>query len=137
MSNVNNHIKAHKQWPALLAALGMTLILGLAIFALGFNALFNTNVTPVQAAGPSDPSTSADQATIDQLQNLVAQYQEREGQYQNELQQAADQLNQANAQLQQYQRLVSALQNAGIIQITADGQVFLGRGFSGGRGDGD
>ena len=115
----------------------MTLVLGLVILALGLNALFNSNVTPVQAAGPTDQSISADQATIDQLQSLIAQYQAREGQYQNELQQAADQLNQANTQLQQYQTLVTALEQAGVIQITGDGRVFIGRGFSGGRGDGD
>jgi hypothetical protein len=63
-----------------------------------------------------------DQASIDQLQNLVEQYQARELQYQTELQQAADQLNQTNAELQQ---VVNTLQESGVIQITQDGRIFL------------
>jgi predicted PurR-regulated permease PerM len=133
MSTANNHIKSRKQWPGILAALGMTAVLGSIIFFLGVNAIFNTNVTPVQAAGATDIAVTSDQATIEQLQSLIDQYQTREQQYQTELQQAADQLNQENAQLQQYQGLISALQNAGVIQISADGRVFIGSGGFGER----
>lgn len=136
MSTVSNRIKARKQWPGLLAALGMTLVLGVVILALGANALFNANVVPALAAGLPGQSATGDQATIDQLQSQIAEYQAREQQYKTELQQAADQLNQTNAQLQQYQGILLALQNAGIIRITPDGQVMVwGGGF--GRGEGD
>lgn len=133
MSTANNHIRSQKQWPALLAALGITFVMGLLIIALGANALFNKDVVPVLAAAPSATAVNGDQATIEQLQSLIVQYQDREVQYQTELQQAADQLTQSNAQLQQYQGLVAALQNAGVIQIAPNGQIFLGPGAPGGR----
>jgi hypothetical protein len=142
MSSANNRINSQKRGPAILAALAMTSIIGLAILALGANALLNRNVVPVQAASLPDQSlsvdqaildqASVDQATIDQLQNLVEQYQARELQYQTELQQAADQLDQTGAELQQYQGVVNALQDAGVIQITQDGRIFLSRAASGG-----
>lgn len=132
MHTLNNHIKPRRQWPALLAAIGMTLLIGALIAALGFNALFNTNVVPVEAA-PADPAPAGQQMTLDQMQSLINQYQDREAQYQQELQQATDQLNSANSQLTQYQNLINALQRAGVIQIAPDGRVFVfgGGGFRG------
>ncbi len=134
--------KPNKTIPAVLAALGMTLIVGVIIVAVSFNSLFNQNVTPVQASPNSTPAatstdtSTADQQTIQQLQSLVQQYQTREQQYQTELQQAATQLNQANSEVQQYQMLVNALQQAGVIQINANGQVSIGqRGFRGDDGN--
>jgi len=133
MSNVNNRIKSQKQWPAILIALGMTFALGLVILTLGVNAFSNQNVAPVQTTSLPDTSLSRDQAKIEELQNLISQYQAREQQYQTELQQAADQLNQTSNELQQYQGLVTTLQYNGIIQITSDGQVFIGRSPSNGE----
>jgi len=129
-----------KTLPALVAALSMTIFLAVAVLAFGLNALFNQNVSVAQAAPQTDPQVAADQATIQDLQNSITQYQARETQYQNELQQAADQINQINQQNQQYQQLMQALQNAGVIQITADGRVFIprGSGFTSSRsGDDD
>ncbi|MFN2145710.1 MAG: hypothetical protein ACK2T7_10185, partial [Anaerolineales bacterium] len=89
MSNMNNRIHSKKHWPAFLAALVMTSIIGLAILALGANALLNKNVLPVQAASLLDQPASGgqvivDQASIDQQQSLVEQYKARELQYQSE-----------------------------------------------------
>ena len=117
-----------KTFPALIAALSMTVILGLAVTALGLNAFFNQNVSVAHAANQPDPQAIADQSTIQDLQATISQYQQRETQYQGELQQAADQVNQLSQQNQQYQQLIMALQNAGILQITPDGQVFVSRG---------
>lgn len=124
-----------KTFPALVAMIVMTVFLGLATLAFGLNALFNQNISPVQAAAQPAPQTTSDQATLQDLQAQIAQYQARETQYQNELQQAADQLNQANQQNQQYQQLIGALQNAGLIQITQDGRVFIMRGGFDGDND--
>ncbi len=124
MATMNNRVQASNRTPAVIAALGMTLLVGLAILAMGLNALSNGNgqaTTDVISAENSDP------AALQQLQEVVGQYQMREQQYQQELAQAADQLNQSNGQLQQYQSLVIALQNAGVIQIDRNGQVLLGR----------
>lgn len=114
--------------PAVIAGLSVSVFLVVAILALGLNALFNTNVTATKNADPPSSQMTSDQATIQQLQATISQYQSRETQYQNELQQAADQINQINQQNLQYQQLIQALQNAGIIQITQDGRVFVGPG---------
>lgn len=138
MATRNYHSNSHKQWPALLAAFVITLVLGLAMAALGLNALVNQNSVPIQTASALDQTLNSDPVTDDQAGSLIAQYQAREQQYQTQLQQAADQLNTANAQLQQYQSLVSALQQAGVIQITSDGRVFVSRGgFGEGEFNGD
>jgi uncharacterized protein YlxW (UPF0749 family) len=117
-----------KNFPALVAALGMTVFIGLAIIALGLNAFFNQNVSAAQAANQPASQAIADQSTIQDLQATISQYQARETQYQGELQQAADQINQIDQQNQQYQQLIQGLQNAGVIQITPDGHVFISRG---------
>lgn len=118
--------------PALIAGLSMTVFIGLCILAFGLNAFFNPNITDVQAANQPEMVTAIDQVSNQELQAVISQYQERETQYQTELSQAADQINQISQQNQQYQQLVSALQSAGVIQITRDGQVLLSRpsGFS-------
>jgi len=118
--------------PALIAGLSMTVFIGLCILAFGLNALFNPNITNVQAANQNETVTEIDQVSNQELQAVITQYQERETQYQNELLQAADQIDQISQQNQQYQQLIGALQNAGVIQISRDGQVLLSRpsGFS-------
>lgn len=121
MSTIPFRLSAKKQIPGLVAAIAMTLFLGLAMAVLGINALLNENTAPLQSAAFSPDPGGGGQAASD----LIAQYQAREQQYQTELQQAADQLSQTQAQLAQYQQLVAVLQNAGIIQINPNGQVFL------------
>lgn len=111
--------------PALVAALTMAVFIGLAILAFGLNALFNQNISTAQAAGLPESTSSADQAANQDLKATISQYQERDSQYQDQLQQAADKIDQLNQQNLQYQQLIQALQNAGVIQITRDGQVFV------------
>jgi small-conductance mechanosensitive channel len=113
--------------PALVAALSMTGFIGLAVLAFGLNALFNKNISTAQAATQPELTTAADQAVNQDLQSLVSQYQEREVQYQDQLLQATNQINEISQQNQQYRQLIQALQNAGVIQITNDGQVLLSR----------
>ena len=117
-----------KTLPALVAVLIMTVFIVVAILAFGLNAAFNQDVNVPQTATQPVSQDVVNQATIQDLQATISQYQEREAQYQSELQQAADQINQISQQNQQYQQLTQALQNAGVIQITPDGQVFITRG---------
>ena len=117
-----------KIFPALLATLGMTVFIGLAFLALGLNALINPNVSVAKAAAQPDPQLTINQATIQDLQATISQYQDRETQYKKELQQAADQIEQIKQQNLQYQQLVQALQNTGVIRITQDGRVFIAPG---------
>jgi peptidoglycan hydrolase CwlO-like protein len=115
-----------KQVSAILAALIITGLIGLAILLIGANALFNKSGLTIlnspasalaAAADPvaSNPETSsstaaatqasADQAAsaaqIQQLQNLISQYQQREKQYQDQLDQAKQQISQASQQIDQ------------------------------------
>ncbi len=141
--------------PAIFAALIITSLVGVAIFVVGANALFNQNTLPIlnapqtvsgaaAAAGAAGSAGTAgnaavsqqtgQQAQLQQLENLVQQYQQREKQYQTQLNDAAQRVNQANQQVQQYQQLLEALQQQGVIRITADGQVLIprSRGFDDG-----
>ncbi len=117
-----------KRIQALVASAIITGLVAIGMLLIGINALFNASSVPpsnsrvnavVSTAGSTTGST--DNAQVAELQNQIAQYQA--------------QLNQANAQLQQYQQILSALQARGIIRITNDGQIQLGRGGFGGDGD--
>jgi uncharacterized protein YlxW (UPF0749 family) len=145
MTAITQTNKVHRQIPAVLAALGMTLVVGIAMFALGLNALINNGGSQVKnspSVVQANSQAAVDQANLQKLQGLISQYQLRENQYQTELNQAAQKLDQANAQiqqdqaqLQQYQSLLMALQNAGVIRITSDGRILLPRPGFGGEND--
>lgn len=125
-----------KQAAALIAAVLMTACIGLSILAVGGAALFNQNGTAaansrVQASQAVNANASQD-AQVQQLQNLVAQYQAREQQYQSREQQYQQQIDQANAQvgrlqaqMQQVELLLQALQQRGLITVTSDGRIFI------------
>lgn len=135
-----------KIFPAIIAALLITTLVGVAMLVVGGNAIFNTNTIPVTNSPQSSSGTSAtsaqtnlqpaSQQQMQQLQNLVQQYQQREKQYQTQLNDAAQRLNQANQQVQSYQQLLSALQQQGVIRITADGQVLIPQGRFNGSDNG-
>ncbi len=96
-------------------------------------------------------SAAADQQAQQQMQDqlnqrnqLVSQYQDREKQYQAQLKDAAQKLDDANNQLAQanqqieqasqmvtsYQNVLSELQRRGLIRITSDGRILVGRSTS-------
>ncbi len=101
-----------KKFQALIAAFVMTGLVAICMLAVGGAALQNPNSVPVSNApgAPSGVAASADpSAQVTELQNEIAQYRQ--------------QLDQANAQLQQYQDLLNALQQRGVIRIQSDGTV--------------
>ena len=117
-----------KQLIAFLAAFVITGIVALSMLVVGVNAAINPNGVQVsnssgQAAVSSSATSSTDQAQIAQLQSLITQYQAREQQYQTALQNDNAQLNQATQEIQMVQRLLTYLQNRGIIQIDNQGQI--------------
>jgi uncharacterized protein YlxW (UPF0749 family) len=116
----------NKSIPALLAAFVMTFVIGVAILAVGGNALLNSNgVSISNSPAAASSSVSADQsAQIQDLQNQIAQYQAREAQYQTQLNQAADRIRTDEAQMQQFQMVLLALQQRGLITID-DGRIFI------------
>ena len=128
-----------KQFIALLAAILVTGMIALSVFAIGANAMANKNGTAASnSAGSASTSTTgsgsttSDQAQIAQLQAQVAQYQARELQYQAREQQYQTtinndtaQISQAAGEIQSIQQLLAYLENRGLIQINSHGQIFV------------
>jgi uncharacterized protein YlxW (UPF0749 family) len=118
-----------KQYMALLAAFGITICMAAGMLLISGSALLNKNGVPVADSPAAATATaevkSAEQGQIQQLQSLVSEYQTREVKYQSELSTAGQQLQQATDQLRQYQMLLTALQNRGIITIDENGRVSL------------
>lgn len=122
---------------AALAALLMTVCVAASIFAIGGAAMLNKNGVsssnvPAQASSGGDQNAPQQASQVDQMQQLIAQYQDHEQQYQQREQQLQQQLAQATSQvqvdqqtIQQFQALLSALQERGVISITNDGRVFI------------
>lgn len=114
-------------------ALMITACVGASIFAIGGAALLNKNNVPVSdSPGQTSAITSQQSDQPGELQALVTQYQDREQKYQTREEQLQQQLAQANAQiqqdqqtLQQVQMLLAALQQRGLIRLTADGRIMI------------
>ncbi len=118
-----------KQYTALLVAFAVTICVAAGMFLISGSALMNKNGLPV-ANSPFEATAtaqvkSAEEAQIQQLQTLVEEYQTRETQYQSELQTAGQQLDQANTQIRQYQMVLMALQNRGLILVDANGRISI------------
>ena len=146
-----------KRVQALVAALVMTVLIGLCMLAVGVNAVFNQNTVPILDAPPSAAAASNQvdspnqvnsqapsqsdslvqqyqarekqyQDQIQQLNNLVKQYQDREKQYQTQLNQANAATQQATQTAQQLQNILAELQRRGIIRVMSDGSIQIRRG---------
>lgn len=130
-----------KQLQAIVASIVVTGLIACVTVVIGGSALFSRPAVSVSAATNAEtvssnaaPDASADTA---QLRDLVNQYQGREQQLRAQLadvnkqldekdaqlSQANAQLDGANQQIQQFQNLLEALQERGIIQITGDGRI--------------
>ena len=116
-----------KHYTAILAAFLITMCMGAGMLVVSASAYLNKNGLPVANSAAEATATaavaSAQDAQLRQLQSLVDQYQAREVKYQNELATASQQLQAANAQVQQYQFVMTALQNRGIINIDRNGRI--------------
>ncbi|HZQ08188.1 MAG TPA: hypothetical protein VFD70_16510 [Anaerolineae bacterium] len=111
-----------KHLKAFLAASLITGFIACAMFAIGMSAIFR-NSTPVNAASDASNTVSTDNLDANQLRNLVNQYAARERQYQSQINNLNNQLDAANQQLAQYRNLLQILQQRGILQILANGQI--------------
>jgi hypothetical protein len=118
-----------KQYTALLVAFAVTFCMAAGMLLVSGSALLNKNGLPVANSPAQATATavakSAEQVQLQQMQNLVAEYQTREAKYQSELSTAGQQLQQANDQVRQYQMLLAALQNRGVISVDASGRVSI------------
>lgn len=86
------------------------------------------NVSNTTVVDQSQAQINQLQATIKQYQDREKQYQDREKQYQTELARVTQQMNDATAQADQLQQILVALQQRGVIQISADGRISIPRG---------
>jgi predicted PurR-regulated permease PerM len=131
MHYIRNYLEenAMKHISAIITALVITAVVGLGIAVIGANALTNTNTVPLQnspnssVAGSSQPGNDpAGQAatTTTNVQQL-----------QQEVNSLQSQLNQENQALQQYQSLIQALQQNGVIYIDRNGNIYIPQGGSG------
>jgi len=114
-----------KHLSAIMTALLITAVIGFGIVVIGVNALTNTNTVALQnspndrLAGSSSVNTGgntalqtvSNSADVQQLQQQVSNLQ--------------SQLTQASQTIQQYQSLLMALQQRGVIFIDRNGNIFL------------
>jgi signal transduction histidine kinase len=117
-----------KHISALFAALIITAVIGLGIVVVGVSALTNTNTVALQnspntnltgnnitnAVSNSDGSSVSASSEVQQLQQQVSDLQ--------------SQLDQAGQAIQQYQSLLLALQQRGVIVIDRSGNIYLPQG---------
>ncbi len=112
-----------KHLSAILAALVITGVIGFGIFTIGVNALTNKNTVPLQStpgsasAGTSSTTASGTAGTTTNAQQL-----------QQEVSSLQSQLSQATQVLQQYQSLIQALQQRGIIVVDQNGNIYVPNG---------
>ena len=126
-----------KTIPAFLAALIITVILGIGMLFVGQNTL-NASASQTTTETITNPQVD----NVDQLEQVLDEYQKREAEYQNELNTAIvrlttanQQLSQANEQIQEYESLLAQLQDSGLITIANDGTVTVNQPFFTQRGD--
>ena len=101
-----------KHFTAWLAAFTITAVLGLGILVIGFSALTNRNTVTMQdTASSASISQNISTGEAQQMQALLGQYQA--------------QLDQANQEIEQYQSLIMALAQRGVIVIGNDGRITL------------
>lgn len=109
-----------KHITALISALFITIVIGLGVLVIGANAMVNHNTVALQnspgngAVNISNGST-ADSASIS---SEIAQLQQQVSDTQA-------QLVQAEQEIQQYQSLLIALQQRGVIAIGQNGEIYL------------
>lgn len=122
-----------KQVQAIIASLLVTGLIAGVMVVIGGSALFSRPTVSVSAASNAAVVSNNDAnagAETAQLRDLVNQYQTREQQLRaqlddlnKQLDEKDQQLAQANLQVQQYENLLQALQERGVIQITPDGRI--------------
>jgi len=101
-----------KHFTAWIAAFMITAVLGLGILVIGTSALTNRNTVVMQdTASSASLSQNISATDAQQMQETLSQYQA--------------QLDQANQQIEQYQSLIMALAQRGVITIGNDGRIYL------------
>jgi predicted PurR-regulated permease PerM len=124
MPNQNHKVRtlqrktSMKQLSALFSALIITAMIGLGVLIIGLSAFTNQNTVAVQNSATDRTANT----------NVVASSASTSSETEQLRLQVSDlqtQLDQATQTVQQYQNLILALQQRGVISITQDGRVFI------------
>lgn len=112
-----------KHASAIITAIIITAVIGLGILVVGLSAFTNKNVVPLQTSpNNSTGSTSGSAAnSAGSAAYTSADVQQLEQQITN----LQSQLSQAGQMVQQYQGLLLALQQRGVIQIDRNGNIYI------------
>lgn len=117
-----------KHISAILTAAIITTIIGLGILVVGVSALTNTNTVALQnspnasLSGNNITNTSSNTAVSSVSSSVDVQ------QLQQQVSDLQAQLDQASQIIQQYQSLLVALQQRGVITIDRNGNIYLPQG---------
>lgn len=117
-----------KHISAILTAAIITTIIGLGILVVGVSALTNTNTVALQNSpnaslpGNNITNTSSNNAMSSGSSSVDVQ------QLQQQVSDLQAQLDQASQIIQQYQSLLVALQQRGVITIDRSGNIYLPQG---------
>jgi signal transduction histidine kinase len=117
-----------KHISAILTAAIITTIIGLGILVVGVSALTNTNTVALQNSpnaslpGNNITNTSSNTAVSSVSSSVDVQ------QLQQQVSDLQAQLDQASQIIQQYQSLLVALQQRGVITIDRSGNIYLPQG---------
>ncbi len=112
-----------KHLSAIITALVITAVIGFGIFTIGVNALTNKNTVPLQSTPGSGTTTTGSNTAADPPSTTT-----NVQQLQQEVSSLQSQLNQATQVIQQYQSLVQALQQRGIIVVDQNGNIYVPNG---------
>lgn len=120
-----------KHVSAIITAFVITAIVGMGIMVIGVSALANTNTVPLQNS-PNASLTSNDLSSASSSSSAQAAAGSQDTlQLQQQVSDLQSQLNQADQAIQQYQSLLIALQQRGVIQIDRSGNIYLSQSENG------
>jgi TolA-binding protein len=114
-----------KHISAIFTALVITTIIGLGVAVIGVSAIANTNTVPIQSSRNTSSTGNGIVSTSDQVDGTSGSDSPQEKQLQQQVSDLQSQLSQASQVVQQYQSLLLALQQRGIIQIDRNGNIYV------------
>jgi uncharacterized protein YlxW (UPF0749 family) len=117
-----------KHVSAIITAVLITTIVGLGIIVIGVNALTNKNTVALQNSPNTSISGNSLTNTSDNSNGASASTSSEVQQLQQQVSDLQSQLSQENQVIQQYQSLIVALQQRGVIRIDQKGNIYLPQG---------
>jgi uncharacterized protein YlxW (UPF0749 family) len=117
-----------KHASAITTALIITAVIGLGIMVIGLSAFTNKNIVPLQNS-PNSNTVNTTNSNVNGLGSASSTTSDVQ-QLQQEVANLQNQLNQTGQTVQQYQNLLIALQQRGVIQIDQNGNIYIPQGES-------